>query len=45
MAMTEEMIRAEARSLKVWILDNKTKCITFAAIVVILDRIVHAFLI
>jgi len=42
MGLTEDMIRAEARTLKVWILDNKTKCITFAAIVVILDRIFAA---
>ena len=43
--MTEQDIRDEARSLKVWIFENKTKCLTFAALVVIADRIVHAFLI
>ena len=42
--MNEQQIRDEARSLKVWIFENKTKCLMFAAIVVGLDRLVAAFL-
>lgn len=32
----------EASSLKFWIFQNKTKCLTFAAIVVVADRLFHA---
>lgn len=41
--MDKEQVLAEARSLKFWIGQNKTKCIIFAAVVVIADRIFHAF--